>query len=76
MPESVPAYIISLICHFADLRDGAHGGSASRKDREARFEKIVQLLAPVARQVITEKNTSSTPGSSPRRDYEAQRMEG
>ena len=48
MAESVtPAYITSLIRHFADLRDGTHGGSASRKDKEAHFEKAVQLLAPV-----------------------------
>jgi hypothetical protein len=47
MPESaVPAYITSLIRHFADLRDGTHGGSASRKDKEAHFEKAVQLLLP------------------------------
>ena len=53
MPEStVPAYITSLIRHFEDLRDGTHGGSASRKDKEAHFEKAVQLLAPVARQVL------------------------
>jgi hypothetical protein len=46
MPESaVTAYITSLIRHFADLRDGTHGGSASRKDKEAHFEKAVQLLA-------------------------------
>ena len=59
MPESaVPAYITSLIRHFEDLRDGTHGGSASRKDKEAHFEKAVQLLAPIARQVLTEMNTS------------------
>ena len=59
MPESaVPAYITSLIRHFADLRDGTHGGSASRKDKEAHFEKAVQLLAHVARQVLTEMNMS------------------
>src|SRR6266567_2194948 len=59
MAESaIPAYITSLIRHFADLRDGTHGGSASRKDKEAHFEKAVQLLAPVARQVLTEMNTS------------------
>src|SRR5713226_5671514 len=49
MAESAtPAYITSLIRHFADLRDGTHGGSANRKDKEAHFEKAVQLLAPVA----------------------------
>ena len=59
MPErATPAYITSLIRHFADLRDGTHGGSASRKEKEAHFEKAVQLLAPVARQVLTEMNTS------------------
>jgi hypothetical protein len=59
MPESAaPAYITSLIRLFADLRDGTHGGSASRRDKEVHFEKAVQLLASVARQVLTEMNTS------------------
>src|SRR2546429_8606264 len=59
MAESaIPAYITSLIRHFADLRNRPHGGSASRKDKEAHYEKAVQLLAPVARQVLTEMNTS------------------
>ena len=56
--SAVPAYITSLIRHFADLRDGTHGGSASRKDKEVHFEKAMQLLAPVARQVLAEVNTS------------------
>ena len=55
---ATPAYITSLIRHFEDLRDGTHGGSASRNDKEAHFEKAVQLLAPSARQVLTEMNTS------------------
>ena len=42
--------------HFEDLRDGTHGGSASRVDKEAHFEKAVQLLAPIARQVLNEMN--------------------
>jgi len=59
MPRSpTPAYITSLIRHFEDLRDGTHGGSANRKDKEAHFEKAVQLLAPVALQVLTEMNAS------------------
>jgi hypothetical protein len=59
MPESmVPAYITSLIRHFEDLRDGTHGGSSSRTDKEAHFEKAVQLLAPIALHVLTEMNTS------------------
>src|SRR5712671_3375348 len=56
--STVPAYITSLIRHFADLRDGTHGGSVSREDKEAHFEKAVQLLAPIARQVLTEMNAS------------------
>jgi hypothetical protein len=55
MPESaIPAYSTSLTRHFEDLRDGTHGGSATRKDKEAHFEKSVQLLAPIARQVLIE----------------------
>ena len=58
MPESAtPAYITSLIRHFEDLREGTHGGSVSRKEKEAHFENAVRLLAPVARQVLTEMNT-------------------
>lgn len=64
MPESaVPAYITSLTRHFEDLRDGTHGGSVSRKGKEAHFETAVELLAPVARQVLTELNTTLLLGS-------------
>src|SRR5882757_572321 len=56
--RGIPAYITSLIRHFRDLRDGTHGGSANRKDKEAHFEKAVELLAPIAREVLTEMNTS------------------
>jgi len=59
MPHTTtPAYLTGLIRHFEDLRDGTHGGSARREDKEAHFEKAVQLLAPVARQVLSEMNTS------------------
>jgi hypothetical protein len=59
MPENaIPAYITSLIRHFEDLRDGTHGGSASREGKEAHFERAVQLLAPIARKVLAEMNTS------------------
>jgi len=54
--STIPAYITSLMRHFEDLRDGTHGGSANRKDKEAHFEKAVQLLAPFARQVLNEMN--------------------
>jgi hypothetical protein len=59
MPDTTPpAYVTSLIRHFEDLRDETHGGSGSREGKEAHFEKTVQLLAPVARQVLTEVNAS------------------
>jgi hypothetical protein len=59
MPEiAVPAYITSLMRHFEDLRDGTHGGSASREGKEAHFEMAVQLLAPIAHKVLAEMNTS------------------
>jgi hypothetical protein len=61
--NEVPAYITSLIRHFEDLRDGTHGGSVSRRDKEAHFEKAVQMLAPIARQVLTEINMSLLLGS-------------
>src|ERR1700690_3197286 len=36
MPESaIPPYITSLIRHFEDLRDGRHGGSATRNKSRA-----------------------------------------
>jgi hypothetical protein len=58
MAESVvPAYITRLMRHFEDLRDGTHGGSTSRKSKEAHFERAVQLLAPIAPGVLTEMNT-------------------
>jgi hypothetical protein len=48
MPESaIPAYITSLIRHFEDLRDGTHGGSATRKDKEAR-----QVLIEINRSLL------------------------
>jgi len=56
--NAVPAYITSLIRHFEDLRDGTHGGSASREGKEVHFERAVQLLAPIARKVLDEMNTS------------------
>jgi hypothetical protein len=57
MPANAPpAYITSLVRHFEDLRDGTHGGSGTREDKEAHFERAVRRLAPIARQVLTEVN--------------------
>ena len=43
--------------HFADLRDGTHGGASSRADKERLFAAAVTLLDPYARQPLNEINT-------------------
>ncbi len=43
--------------HFADLRDGTHGGVRSRQDKERLFAAAVPLLDPHARQALEEMNT-------------------
>ena len=53
----IPAHLTSLLRHFSDLRDGVHGGAASRHDKKARFAEEVDLLSPVARQALSEVNT-------------------
>jgi len=55
---STPGHITALIRHFNDLRDGNHGGSVTRHDKEAHFAHAVQLLAPVARQALEEINAN------------------
>jgi hypothetical protein len=44
--------------HFADLRDGTHGGVRSRPEKERLFTAAVRLLDPHARQALEEMNTS------------------
>jgi hypothetical protein len=48
----------ALLRHFADLRDGTHGGARSRPDKERLFVAAVPLLDPHARQALEELNTS------------------
>jgi hypothetical protein len=43
--------------HFVDLRDNTHGGSTGRHDKEDHFARAVELLHPVAYQVLREMNT-------------------
>jgi len=52
-----PPYTLELLRHFADLRDGTHGGARSRQDKERLFASAVELLDPYARQVLDEINT-------------------
>jgi hypothetical protein len=47
----------ALLRHFADLRDGTHGGVSSRRDKERLFAAAVPLLDPHARQALEEINT-------------------
>jgi hypothetical protein len=55
--DNVPAYVRALIRHFVDLRDNTHGGSTGRHDKEDHFARAVELLHPVASQVLREMNT-------------------
>lgn len=54
--SSPPAYTATLFQHFADLRDGMHGGASSRRDKERLFTAAIPLLDPYARQVLSEIN--------------------
>jgi hypothetical protein len=55
--DNVPAYVRALMRHFIDLRDNTHGGSARRHAKEDHFARAVELLHPVAGQVLREMNT-------------------
>jgi hypothetical protein len=55
--SSGPEYTAPLIRHFADLRDGTHGGARSRPDKERLFDAAVALLDPYARRALDEMNT-------------------
>src|SRR5881296_176720 len=54
---SISGHLTALMRHFIDLRDGTHGGSTSRHDKETHFAQAVNLLAPVAHQALDEINS-------------------
>jgi hypothetical protein len=56
-PIRAPGATSALLRHFADLRDGTHGGARSRRDKERLFAAAVPLLDPYARQALDEINT-------------------
>lgn len=56
-PIQAPRATSALLHHFADLRDGTHGGARSRQDKERLFAAAVPLLDPYARQALDEINT-------------------
>jgi hypothetical protein len=53
---ATPGHLTALIRHFVDLRDGTHGGSVSRQDKETHFAHAVELIGPVALQALDEIN--------------------
>ena len=57
MESSRLEYTAELLRHFADLRDGTHGGAVRRQDKERFFTAAVALLDPHARQALHEINT-------------------
>ena len=57
MQRSRLEYTSELLRHFADLRDGTHGGARSRRDKERLFTAAVALLDPHAHQSLREINT-------------------
>jgi hypothetical protein len=56
-------YTTELLRHFADLRDGTHGGAVSRREKERLFMTAVGLLDPYARQALEEINADLLLGS-------------
>src|SRR5438445_3902505 len=52
-----PASASALLRHFADLRDGTHGGAKSRRDKERLFAAAVPLLDRHARRALEEIDT-------------------
>jgi hypothetical protein len=63
MDSPRPEYTAGLLRHFADLRDGTHGGASSRRDKESLFAAAVALLDPHARQALHEINAHLLLGS-------------
>jgi hypothetical protein len=53
---STSGHLTALMRHFIDLRDGTHGGSVSRLDKETHFSHAVELMEPFARQALDEIN--------------------
>lgn len=63
MPDQPIAHLAALRRHFTDLRDGTHGGAATRSVKEELFRGAAALLDPVARQALTEVDDALLAGS-------------
>ncbi|MGL5865390.1 MAG: hypothetical protein ACRCYX_05870 [Dermatophilaceae bacterium] len=57
MGISTPPPWAELARHFADLRDGSHGGEESRAGKEAAFVRAVDLLDAPATHVLADMDT-------------------
>ena len=57
MENARQEYTAELLRHFADLRDGTHGGAVRRQDKEHFSSATVALLDSHARQALHEINT-------------------
>jgi hypothetical protein len=55
-PATTAPYLRSLLRHFVDLRDGTHGGQATRAEKERLFHLAVDLLDAPARRALGEMN--------------------
>jgi hypothetical protein len=56
--DQTPVHLRALLRHFADLRDGSHGGAVTRQDKEELFAAAVDLLDRYACQALAEMNDS------------------
>src|SRR5260370_28494357 len=52
-----PASASALLRHFADLRDGTHGGARPRRDKEPPFPAALPPPAPPSPQAVHGSNT-------------------
>jgi hypothetical protein len=64
MSQVQPEYVTQLLHHFADLRDGTHGGAPDRAGKEGKFEATVPLIDPYARQALDEINAGLLGGTA------------
>lgn len=55
-PPFAPSHMIALLRHFADLRDGTHGGRGPRAGKESLFLRAVELLDQPTRRALDELN--------------------
>lgn len=58
-PDDTPAaapHVSALLRHFADLKNGTHGGRRTRAEKEHLFAQTVEMLDAPARKALEELN--------------------